>query len=265
MSQPAPREQVGPLPSGGFLLNSGWRINPVGNQVPVSTLPMSTALSPDGKYLLVLNGGYNPPSISVLDIAAEKEVSRTPVAHASQRLASTPQGDSVYLGGGAAASIFAFQHTDIPLPATPTDLGCGRGKVRPTGGGARVVPRLVVTAANANNVYSIGVTAQKELSRLETINVAMTPRHPLGMTPSALALSPDLKRLYIVCSDANAVAVTDISQDRSGVQGFLPTGWYPTAARRRAGGKLAIVSGRGLRSYPNPQGPDPSKKARPRH
>ena len=61
-SQPAPREQVGPLPGGGFLLNSGWRLDPVGKQVPLDTLPMSTALSPDGKYLLVLNGGYRPPS-----------------------------------------------------------------------------------------------------------------------------------------------------------------------------------------------------------
>ena len=61
-SQPAPREQVGPLPGGGFLLNSGWRLDPVGKQIPLDTLPMSTALSPDGKYLLVLNGGYRPPS-----------------------------------------------------------------------------------------------------------------------------------------------------------------------------------------------------------
>src|SRR5437868_13466536 len=82
VSQPAPREQVGPLPAGGFLLNSGWRLQPAGNQVAVSTLPMSTALSPDGKFLLILNGGYNPPSISVLDVAAEKEVSRTPVPDA---------------------------------------------------------------------------------------------------------------------------------------------------------------------------------------
>src|SRR5438067_2350643 len=64
-SAPAPREQVGPLPDGGFLLNSGWRIQAAGKQVPVDTFPMSSALSPDGKYLLVLNGGYNPPSISV--------------------------------------------------------------------------------------------------------------------------------------------------------------------------------------------------------
>ena len=62
----------------------------------------------------------------------------------------------------------------------------------------------------------------------------MTPRQPLGMTPSALALSPDGKRLYVVCSDANAVAVVDVSEDRSDVLGFIPTGWYPTAARSLA-------------------------------
>ena len=69
-SQPAPREQVGPLPGGAFLLNSGWRLDPVGRQVPLDTLPMSTALSPDGKYLLVLNGGYRPPSVSVIETAS---------------------------------------------------------------------------------------------------------------------------------------------------------------------------------------------------
>ena len=41
-SQPAPREQVGPLPDGGFLLNSGWRIQPAGKQIPLDTFPMST-------------------------------------------------------------------------------------------------------------------------------------------------------------------------------------------------------------------------------
>src|SRR5437868_14481480 len=68
-SQPAPREQVGPLPGGAFLLNSGWRLDPVGRQVPLDTLPMSSALSPDGKYLLVLNGGYKPPTITSIETA----------------------------------------------------------------------------------------------------------------------------------------------------------------------------------------------------
>src|SRR5215813_15371264 len=81
-SQPAPRERVGPLAGGGFLLVSGWKIDPVGKQVPLDTLPMSSALTKDGKYLLVLNGGYKPPSISVIDTATAAVVSTTPVADA---------------------------------------------------------------------------------------------------------------------------------------------------------------------------------------
>ena len=85
------------------------------------------------------------------------------------------------------------------------------------------------------------------------------------MTPSALALSPDQKRLFVVCSDANAVAVVDISKTRSRVAGFIPTGWYPTAARVLADGRLVVLNGRGSRSYPNPKGPVPLESAAPSH
>src|SRR5437667_366313 len=81
-SQTVPREQVGPLSSGGFLLNSGWRVQPAGKQVPLDTLPMSTVLSKDGRLLIVLNGGYKPPSLSVLETATGKELRRIPVADA---------------------------------------------------------------------------------------------------------------------------------------------------------------------------------------
>ena len=37
--------RVGPLQDGGFLLNSGWTIRPAGQQIPVDTFPMSTAVS----------------------------------------------------------------------------------------------------------------------------------------------------------------------------------------------------------------------------
>ena len=79
-SQPSGREQVGKLPDGSFLLTTGWRIKPVGTQIPLDTLPMSSALSKDGKYLLVLNGGYRPPSITVLAVDGMKEIARVPVA-----------------------------------------------------------------------------------------------------------------------------------------------------------------------------------------
>jgi hypothetical protein len=108
VSQPPQREQPGPLPDGSFLLNSGWRIKPVGAQVPVDTFPMSALFSPDGKYLLVLNGGYNPPSISVIDFATLKELGRTPVPDGWLGLTMSKAGDRVYVGGGSQAAVFEF-------------------------------------------------------------------------------------------------------------------------------------------------------------
>jgi len=362
-SQPVPREQVGPLPGGGFLLNSGWKLDPVGRQIPLSTLPMSTVLSPDGKYLLVLNGGYRPPSISVIEIASAAVVSTTPVADAWLGLAFAPKSDLLYVGGGSRAAIFEFRFADGKLTPTRTfpvvpeatraqqdfigdvalspdgrliyaaslyrdtvkvvnpqsgmvigQYKTGRRPYRilfhPDGksyfvthwadgtmghydtasgallstvrigahasdmlwrpGGVETaddkpspyVGRIFVAAASTNNVFSVAVTEGKELSLLESINMAMTPRQPLGMTPSALALSADGGRLFVACSDANAVAAVNISQERSRVEGFIPTGWYPTAVRSLSNGALVVLNGKGLRSYANPKGgPDPTRRA----
>ena len=367
-SQPAPPERVGPWPGGGYLLNSGWRLQPAGTQVPLDTLPMSSALSPDGRYLLVLNGGYNPPSISVLDVRATREIQRVPVADAWLGLAFSSKGDRVWVGGGSQAAVleFAFAsgklsllrtfpvvpaekrtvrdfigdvaispdgrmlyaadlyrdaivvinpqsgvvterfetgrrpyrilfHPDgqsffvtswtdgvllhhqandgrvlarLRLGAHPTDMTwlAGRPPVAEEEGPAPPwVARLFVAAANTNNVYVVGVAPDKELRVAEIINVAMTPRQPMGMTPSALALSGDGKRLYVACSDANALAVADVSELRSRVLGFIPSGWYPTAVRSLPDGRMVVLNGRGLRSYPNPRGPQPSRAAAPAH
>jgi YVTN family beta-propeller protein len=366
-SAPAPREQVGPLPDGGFLLNSGWRIEAAGKQVPVDTFPMSSALSPDGRHLLVLNGGYNPPSISVIDLAAAKEVQRVRVADAWLGLTFTPKGDRVYVGGGSQAAVFEFTFAEgklepartfpvLPNNARPTNRDfIGDVAISPDGrliyaadlfhnqvvvinpqsgmviehyktgrrpyrilfqpdgkaflvshwtdgtvgrydaangsllSTTRVAPhatdmlwragkaegqdedakwssRLFVAAANTNSVYTFGVSGEGELAPIEAINVAMTPRQPVGMTPSGLGMSRDGKTLYVVCSDANVIALVDISQPRSHVSGFIPSGWYPTAARGLPDGRIAVLNGRGLRSYPNARnGPNPAKKPEPLH
>jgi DNA-binding beta-propeller fold protein YncE len=363
-SQPAPRERVGPLPDGSFLLNSGWRLAPVGKQVPLDTFPMATALSPDGKYLLVLNGGYRPPSVSVIETASARVLSSVPVADGWLGLVFSPKGDRVYVGGGSRAAVFEFSfaggkltpartfpvvapekrtaqdfigdlafspdgrllyaadlyrdsvvainpqsgmvieryktgrrpyrilfHPDgksffvthwadgslghydaatgglletVRLGAHPTDIVWRNGApAEPVEGEPTWIARLFVAAANTNNVYAVAVSSGNQLSVVESINVSMTPRQPLGMTPSALALSPDGKRLYVACSDANAAAVVDVSETRSRVEGFIPAGWYPTAVRALPSGTLVVLNGKGLRSYSNPDGPNPTKTLAP--
>ncbi len=361
-----PPERVGPLPGGGFLLNSGWTIRPAGDQVPVGTLPMSMALSQNGKYLVVLNGGYDPPTLSVIDVGEKKIASTTRVPDAWLGLAFAPKTDRLYIGGGSRAMVYEFTlNADTGVLtngrefAAVSDLNnkgrafigdvvttadahllyaanlmndtiavinlqsgrlidqwkCGRrpyrlllspdatqlfesswadaavyqydassgneiGKTRvgphptdmlwinkpaPTEDTetSSFVARLFVTAANTNNVYSFGVTRDLQLNPLESINVSMSPMHPLGMTPSALAVNKEATELYAVCSDANAVAAVDISGAHSVVRGFIPTGWYPTAAHVLENGQLLVVNGKGLGSRPNPDGPNPTARNQP--
>ncbi len=108
ISQHAIPQKVGPLPNGGFLLNSGWTIRPAGDQVEVGTFPMSSILSRDGKYLLVLNAGYDPPTISVIDVATKKELSKTHVADGWLGLRIDPKSDLFYVGGGTTGKVFEF-------------------------------------------------------------------------------------------------------------------------------------------------------------
>jgi DNA-binding beta-propeller fold protein YncE len=339
-------QKIGPQTDGGFLLNNGWTIHPAGEQVPMGTFPMSSAVSNNGKYLLVLNAGEEPPSVSVIDIATKKEVGRTQVADAWLGLAVGPQGNQVYVSGGATGKVFEFSlnpdtgaltpkremnavsdrakqgnvligdvavSTDGHLLYTANLYGdsvsvinlqsggridswkTGRRPYRilmPPGGNQLIVSswgdaalyqhnasngvliakvrtglhptdmlwinkpapaangktsyaaRLFVAASNTNSVYSFGVGPDGQLNMLETINIATTAMHPLGMTPSALAADENGTRLYVACSDANAIAEADISEPRSLVLGFIPTGWYPTALTVLKDGGLAILNGK---------------------
>jgi DNA-binding beta-propeller fold protein YncE len=183
------------------------------------------------------------------------------------RIVFHPDGQSYFVSLWADGSVGHYQTSNgellmrLPVAAHPTDMVWRAGAPAETEPGDRGEPeysaRLFVAAANTNSVYAIGVTSGKRLSVVEIVNLAMSPRQPLGMTPSGLALSPDGKRLFVACSDANVAGVVDLSEDRSRVEGFIPTGWYPTAVRALPSGALAILNGKGVRSYPAPHGPGP--------
>jgi DNA-binding beta-propeller fold protein YncE len=337
-------------PPGSVLLPTGWRIQPAGMQIPLDTFPMSSALSHDGKFLLVLNGGYHPPSISVLAVDGMKEIAKVPVADGWLGLTFSPDGTRVYVGGGSKYCVYEFSFSQDgqlkptrALEVTPGktpgetdfigdvaispdgrsilaadlyhdsvvafDAQSGRVTAHNKSGrrpyrilffpdgksyfvsswvdsavslyetrtgsestSIRLGPhttdmvlsdrkisddeddrnawryRLFVAAANTNQVFVVSVSNANVLKLQETVNVSMTPRQPAGMTPSGLALSPDQQRLFVACSDANVVAIADISEARSRLEGFIPAAWYPTATRVLADGRVLILNGRGASS-----------------
>lgn len=368
-SQPEGLKQVGPQADGSVLLPTGWRIRPAGTQIPTDTFPMASAMSPDKKYMAVLHGGYNPPSVVMMEAATLKVVSKVDLDDAWLGLAFSPDGKALYVGGGARAVVHALDvaaggqmtrkaswkltegepvhqdftgdvavspdgrliyvamlhrnviavinpqsgrvierfgtgrrpyrilmHPDnksffvsamadaavihhrasdglllqrVRVGAMPMDMVWRGAKTEVDEDDKTPVPwaaRIFVAASNTNSVFVIGVAESKDLNVVETINVSLTPLQPLGSTPSALGLSPDESQLYVVCSDLNAVAAVQVAGKRSMMAGFIPSGWYPIAARSLGPERLLVFNGRGSRSYPNNvNGPNPLVRPAPQH
>ncbi len=113
--QAARQRYSGRQNDGSVLLPNGWRITPAGEQVSLSTLPMSIALAPDEKNALVLNGGFLPPTISVIDLATTRETARVAVPDGWLGLTFNKAGDKVYVGGGSRVSVFEFSFQEGEL------------------------------------------------------------------------------------------------------------------------------------------------------
>jgi YVTN family beta-propeller protein len=144
--------------------------------------------------------------------------------------------------------------------------------------------RLFVACAGDNTVHVIttGKLEQAPIAasparRLwegtrEVISTSLYPQSPEGSMPIGVAVSPDGKTLYIANADNNCVMQVDISGARldekvrergeyiSIVEGFIPTGWYPSAlAVSPDSGTLFVGNGKGLRSG-NPNVPAKGKE-----
>ena len=76
-------------------------------------------------------------------------------------------------------------------------------------------------------------------------------------------MSPDGDTLAVANADNNTIAMIDIEQPgRSEVEGFIPTGWYPTSVLfDHTGRRLFVLSGKGLTGQANPRGPQPVSPA----
>lgn len=108
---------------------------------------------------------------------------------------------------------------------------------------------VYLTNSNSDNVSVIN-TAADTVS--ETISVRLEPEiNPyFGDSPNGLAISPNGKTLYVANGMDNALAVIKLGKnatvkssiDKSTIQGFIPTGAYPSAVSAAYPGYLYVCN-----------------------
>lgn len=155
-----------------------------------------------------------------------------------------PDGKALYVTQWAAGSVLALNPETLETIRT-LEVGNHPNDILLAGN------RMFVSCGNDDTVAVLDLGSGQVKERIVT---RPTKNAPAGSTPSALALAPDGKTLFVANADNNAVAVVDVSREgQSQVRGFIPTGWYPTAVAVSSDGKrLFVGSGKGLDTGPNP-------------
>ncbi|MBV8198069.1 MAG: bifunctional YncE family protein/alkaline phosphatase family protein [Candidatus Eremiobacteraeota bacterium] len=106
-----------------------------------------------------------------------------------------------------------------------------------------------VALANVDRIAVVALHPQPHVMR--GLDLRLYPGAPYGAQPSAEALSPDGKRLYVALAGLNAVAVLDARRPTRYRYGLIPTGWYPRAMQlSRDGRYLYVTAAKGVDGDP---------------
>lgn len=101
--------------------------------------------------------------------------------------------------------------------------------------------RLFVAESGSNTILQI---RDHEIAR---ITVSIDPTHPVGPTPTGLALSKDGSKLFVTLAGENAVAVLNVSGQRPIVLGYIPTERWPSSVSVSPdGSKLLVATAKGF-------------------
>jgi len=218
------------------------------NYAPV--YPTGLALSPDGETLFVANNLGDSLGI-IRNIRSTRELTRVDLRRDNPMQPIYPYGVAILPArDGKAAKVYVSCWNDAALavvdpnnPNKPVNrIAVDRHPTAMIFNAAKT--RLYVVNSNADSVSVIDTAADRETER---INVRLAEKAQLGASPESLALSADEKTLFVANAHSNAVAVVALAQtveEKSKLNGFIPTGQYP-AAIAVIGQNIIVGNGKG--------------------
>lgn len=231
---------AGPSSDGTASTPTGQRVTPWGTQTVLGDLPLNSALSPDGRHLLVTNNGQGTQSLQLVD-AADHEVEQT-LPYTSPEalymgLAWSPDGTTAYASAAANAKIRTYSFDGSRLTegaslALPTKTPEGKAlNLYPAGLAVSPEGTRLVVADQLGNAVSVIDTGS---GAVQTV--------PAGSRPLAVVLSPDGKTAYVTNQGESSVSVVDISGAQPAVVRTFSVGLHPNKAAITADGKTLYVA-----------------------
>jgi len=221
--------------------------------------PAGLACSRDGVRLYVAENLAD--SLAVVDLSTRRLIQRLPTGRYPYGVA-VDERDRVYVSAWGATWVATFASRAGALdPGRRIEVGRHPSSMLVDG----TRRRLYVTCASSDRIAVVDTDSDSVVAAFEDSAPGGPPE---GSTPSALGLSPDGKRLYVVESDNNAVAVFDLgdplrrrppAHEAGALVGRIPVEWYPTAVLAGMD-SLWVLNGKGRGTRPNPTRSQPDRK-----
>lgn len=241
--QPPP-QRPGVLGAGVTLLPNGWKIAPAGKHLPIGDLPLNMTFSPDGKYLIVANGGFAKPTLRVVDLARELLSNVVTLDDHWYGLAWNPNGKSLYAAGAAATNVVELAWTpgqlrergQFPMgrSADPPGVGTNRPQAAPQSfvGGIDV-------SRDGRWLYAVHVLGQI-VSQVDLKTGLVRATASLPAEPFTTLVSKDGRTLYV--SLWGGARVLRLDPATLAIQGDIVVGEHPNAMVQSTDGAWLYVA-----------------------
>jgi len=191
--------------------------------VPVGVSPIAAVISSDGTAAYVTNLGGSKPGAG--DRAAQE--------------CCYPRAERVRVDERGLAMAGSVMRVDLASHRVSDSIRVGRHPTAIVWDTAHA--RLFVADGNDDSVSVIDTRTNRLTS---TFAVAPFRERRIGAAPTALALSPDARTLYVALGGLNAVAVYDVSSGSDvspTLNGLIPTAWYPSSLDVSSDGKYLAI------------------------
>jgi len=218
------------MPAPPVLFN-GWGLTPAGEtQIPVSNLVLKLAVSPDGRALVGVSGGFSHTGVSVIDLASRRVVQFVPLEHCWNGLAFSRDGRRVFVSGAGSGVMHVFRYQDEHLTAEP-DVA-----PKTDAAGAFLSGLAVHPATGAIYVCD---EAHRAVWVLDATTLQLKTSIPVGDYPHSCIFGGDHTHLYVSDWGASAVSIVDARTNRWARD--LGVGLRPNDMALAADGRLFVA------------------------